>query len=136
MCRKALTPWASLGNDNALHKSMAAQVAAGGDFETIRDGFHSLPEKKLGIFQNVIGNKWRLHGLDIAEDLDVALRLATQMMLHRDSLPFVHGLKAAGERYAQEAKEGKPAPEHYTFAAKSSLTDKETHDTIKFLEEF
>jgi len=44
-------------------------------------------------------------------------------------------MRAAAAFYAKEAGEGKPAPEYYTFTAKSLLTTEETQETIQFLED-
>jgi len=119
-----------------IHRSVAEGVAAGGDFKSIKDCFHSLPKKKLGIFNSVVDAEGSPDSVSLAEDLEVAIRLASRMMTHPDSLSFFHGILTAGARYERDVAEGKPELEHYEFRATPSLTADQKQETIKFLEDF
>lgn len=69
---------------------------------------------------------------DYFYELEPALRLASAMLTHQDSLPFWHALMTSGQRH-KDASEKELFP---SFSPKPKLTEKETLETLRLLEYF
>lgn len=112
----------------------ADEIAAGGDFRAIE---HSIPSETLpflgeGRFKT--SPTYKRVGGDVFRFIEPALRLASALLLHEDSLRFFHALKVAAGRYKEAGLyQGEPLRTRHRFKAKETLTVAEADGMRDFL---
>lgn len=91
----------------------ANEIVTGGDFRPLD---HCIPGDILPFSGECRIDDCERDG-DIFPFIEPALRLASALLMHEDSLPFFHAMRVAAEREKTAEAEGKQRPAYYEFQA-------------------